>query len=105
MRLATPITVPAGRQLCREGAPGSEFFVIESGQIWITQHGRTVNALGRGQGLGEVALLNGGRRIATATAIEPTELYVFNRAEFATLLCQAPSVHGELLHQLASRVH
>jgi hypothetical protein len=41
-QLAEEVDVPAGQVLTREGAPGSEFFVIVDGNVRIDVHGETV---------------------------------------------------------------
>ena len=60
----------AGEVLFREGESGEEMFVIQSGAVQITKHAsgeeRPFATLGRGEFLGEMAILNGKPRTATA---------------------------------------
>jgi CRP/FNR family transcriptional regulator, cyclic AMP receptor protein len=102
--LATGVRVEAGRVLCREGERGGEFFVIVSGAVAVSLGNRVLRQLDRGEGFGEVALVDHGPRIATATALAPSELLVFNRREFATLLDRVPSVTRVLLGTAIARL-
>jgi hypothetical protein len=67
-RLADEVELPAGRVLTHEGRSADEFFVIVDGSVRIERGGVTVAQLGDGDFLGEIALIDGGPRTATATA-------------------------------------
>jgi len=103
-RLADEIDVRPGTELCREGRSGGEFFVIIDGSVAIERQGARVNTLGPGDFLGEIALVDGGPRTATATAESPARLLVVGHREFHTLLEDFPSVRLAVLEALAERV-
>src|SRR5260221_8466036 len=65
--VTTLIDVASGRVLCQQGERGDEFFVIVDGEAAVTVDGNSVAILGPGQFFGELALLDGGPRIATVT--------------------------------------
>jgi CRP-like cAMP-binding protein len=52
--------------------------------VGISQAGRFIARLGRGTGLGEIALLRGGPRTATALAETPVTAYALDRESFLT---------------------
>ena len=77
-RLSTglePVSFEAGATLMREGDPGDRFLVVASGQVEVSANGRTIQQLGRGAGLGEIALLRRSPRTATVTALTPVTAY------------------------------
>ncbi len=101
--LSTAVRVRAGRVLCQEGAIGREFFVIVDGSVTVQAPNQPARRLGAGEGFGEMAMLERGRRVATVTANEQTELLVFSLAEFDALLVQVPDVASELVRTAAAR--
>jgi len=103
-RLADEIDLPAGKELLHEGALAYEFFLIVDGTVRIEHDGQVVNTLGAGQFLGEIALLDGGRRTATAIADSPVRVLVLGRREFNSLLSEFPDVRSAVLAALAERV-
>ena len=103
-QLAEEVDVPAGQVLTREGAPGSEFFVIVDGNVRIDVHGETVRTMDAGDFLGEIALVDDGPRTATATTTTPTKLLVLGRREFRSLMDSYPSIEHSVLHCLVDRL-
>jgi CRP-like cAMP-binding protein len=102
--ISTELRVDAGRVLCRQGEFNAEFFVIVDGEAEVDVDGTRVNTLGRGGFFGEHALLDHSARNATVTALTPMALLVFNRAEFDTLLIDAPHAASEMLREISHRV-
>ncbi len=86
-REATPVEVPAGVPIVREGEPGDRFYVVRSGTVSIL--GRT---FGPGDAFGEIALLRDVPRTATAMAVTDVELVALEREPFvAAVTGHAPS--------------
>jgi MFS family permease len=77
-----PVAAPAGRPVFREGDPGDRFYVVESGEVEVTQGGRRLRRLGRGEFFGEIALLRDVPRTATVTAVGDVSLLALDGAEF-----------------------
>ena len=106
-RLLTKVQLPAGRVLIEEGARGDEFMIIVDGMAEVSRGGRPVALLGRGDVIGEMALLDEsrrGRRNATVTARTDVTIYVGTPAEFRTLLEIAPSVADAIRRTASERV-
>jgi CRP/FNR family transcriptional regulator, cyclic AMP receptor protein len=103
-QLTEEIDVPAGQVLTREGAPGSEFFVVVDGSVRIDHGGQTIRSLGSGDFLGEIALIDDGPRTATATTVGPAKLLVIGRREFRSLMDSYPSIENCVLHCLVERL-
>jgi CRP/FNR family cyclic AMP-dependent transcriptional regulator len=103
-KLADEIDLPAGRQLLQQGDHPHEFFLIVDGSVRIDIDGAQINTLGPGDFLGEIALLDGGQRSATATAETPVSLLILGQREFNTLLNDYPDIRTSVLTALAQRV-
>jgi CRP/FNR family transcriptional regulator, cyclic AMP receptor protein len=102
----TRLNVQAGRVLVREGGVGNEFMIMVSGMAEVTQGGHSIATLGRGDLVGEMALLQpigSGRRNATVTAVTDCEIYAGSPAEFRRIMDAAPSVAGKIRQTIAAR--
>ena len=102
----TKLNLPAGRVLVHEGAIGSEFMVIVDGQAVVSQGGHVIATLGRGDLVGEMALLDAhgrGRRNATVTARSDLVVYVGSSGEFRRILEAAPSVAARVRQTVMAR--
>src|SRR5450631_3928442 len=102
--VTTLIDVPAGRVLCTEGEGGDEFFVIVEGEVTVSVNRAEIATLGPGDFFGEMALLDGGPRVATVTTATPGRLLVLTRPEFNGLLERAPTVCHRILIGLGHRL-
>lgn len=104
--LAHGMLVPAGHVVVREGEEGGEFYVVADGTARVTVgEGTAVAELGPGSFFGEMALLDGGERVATVTAATELELLVLHRDEFNEMLSFAmPTLAPKLLAVVGRRV-
>jgi CRP-like cAMP-binding protein len=105
-RQLTRLKVKAGKVLVREGGIGNEFMILVSGMAEVTQGGHSVATIGRGDLVGEMALLQpygSGRRNATVTAITDCEIYAGSPSEFRRIMDAAPSVAEKIQQTIASR--
>jgi MFS family permease len=76
------VQVPAGSVVLTEGASSDRFYVIVSGEVQVTQAGRTLRVEGPGDFFGEIGLLRNVLRTATVTATADCELLVIDQADF-----------------------
>ena len=103
-QIAEEVDAPSGRELTHEGRHEGYFFVIVSGSVRVERGGRTINTLRDGDFLGEIALLDGGPRTATATTESPSELLVMTHQRFAQLLGTSPSIRAAILDEVGQRL-
>jgi Cyclic nucleotide-binding domain len=74
--------VPAGTDLIRQGEPGDAYYAIAAGDFDVRQDGRVIRRCGRGDGVGEIALLRAIPRTATVTALSDGFVYELGRELF-----------------------
>jgi hypothetical protein len=79
-----PSDVPAGTVLMRQGDTGDAYFAIAAGEFDVTQDGQLLRMCGRGEGVGEIALLRSIPRTATVTARTDATVYRLAREPFLT---------------------
>jgi MFS family permease len=80
----TPAEVPAGTVLIRQGEPGDAYYAIAAGQFDVLQDGRFLRRCGRGEGVGEIALLRAVPRTARIVAHTDATVYRLAREPFLT---------------------
>jgi CRP/FNR family transcriptional regulator, cyclic AMP receptor protein len=98
----------AGDVLFHEGELGEEMYVIQSGSVEITKRTGGVDIpiakLGRGEFLGEMAILNGKPRTATATVIEQTRCLVIEARTLEQMVARNAEIALRLIKKLAKRL-
>ena len=103
--MAEPRSVAAGTEVTREGEEGLEFFVAVEGDAVASVEGDEVGRIGAGGFFGEMALIDGGERVATVTATTDMRLLVLGRHEFNEMLEIAmPAVTPKLLAVVGARM-
>jgi putative iron-dependent peroxidase len=102
--LAAEVDVPDGDVLMRQGDTGNEFFIVVSGSVIVDREGQQLARLGPGDFLGEIALIDGRPRTATATADGATHLLVLDNARFERLLDEFPGTGRQVARALVDRI-
>ena len=107
--LATRRSLGAGALVFSQGDRGDALYGVVTGRVRISAlggDGREVflNDLEPGDTFGEIALLDGAARTATATAIVPSELVLIGREGFLRLLRGEPELSFHLLELLCRRI-
>jgi CRP-like cAMP-binding protein len=102
---ARVVAVPAETVLLREGEPAEWFYVIVSGTVHVDRGGRFVRSMSTGGFLGEVALIEGSERTATATCATDCELLEFGSFEFGRVTAAFPDVRARVEAAVARRSH
>ena len=80
----TPAEVPAEAVLIRQGEEGDAYYAIAAGQFDVLQDGRFLRRCGRGEGVGEIALLRAVPRTASVVAQTGGTVYRLAREPFLT---------------------
>jgi putative iron-dependent peroxidase len=88
----------------RQGEVGDEFFVVISGNVVVEREGQRLSRLGPGDFLGEIALIDGRPRTATATADGDTHLLVVDHGPFEALLDEFPGTGRQIARALVDRI-
>lgn len=99
---------PPGHVLCRDGEPGMEMFVIQSGKVRISKTVRgiekTLVVLGPGAFFGEMSILNNKPRSATATVEENAKLLVIDPKTFEAMVRGNAEIAVRLIKTLSQRL-
>ena len=98
------IRLPAGATLFEEGDEADSLYVVVRGRMRVTSGERAIAELGRDEPLGELGLLAGQPRSATARAIRDTELAQLSQPTFERLLRELPEALAWLTRLVAERV-
>ena len=103
-KIAEEREVDAGTALTHEGRHEGYFFVIVSGTVRIERGGKVINTMHDGDFLGEIALLDGGPRTATAVAETACRLLVMTYQRFNQLLDSEPDVRNAVMVEVGQRL-
>lgn len=97
-----------GDVLFREGESGGVMFVIQSGAARISKNlggeDKVLAVLGPGEFLGEMAILNGKPRTATATVVETTRCLVIDAKTLESMVARNAEIAIRLIKKLAKRL-
>jgi CRP-like cAMP-binding protein len=98
----------AGEVLFREGESGEVMFVIQSGAVRITKEvageQKALAVLGPGEFLGEMAILNGKPRTATATVVDTARCLLIEAKTLEAMVAKNAEIALRLIKKLAKRL-
>ena len=94
--------------LCRQGDPGDALFIVTGGRIRLSTtdpsgNEKVLTFFTDGQFFGEMSLLTGAPRSATATAESDSQLLVLDKASFDQLLAGHPEIMRQMLKVVSQR--
>jgi CRP-like cAMP-binding protein len=101
------IVVPAGTVVIRQGDPGDNFYIINSGRVRVykkDEEGLETEfaEMGYGDSFGEMSLLTGQQRAANVETLDETHLTVISKEKFNQILKDHPQVSMKFINQLSS---
>jgi CRP/FNR family cyclic AMP-dependent transcriptional regulator len=94
----------AGEVIFEEGSEGDRMYVVRSGEVAIEKDGKILATLGAGDILGEMALIDGSKRCATARASQDCEVAPITEKTFLFLVHETPSFALSVMRTLADRL-
>ena len=103
-RVADEVVVEPGTVLVRQGDVGLQLFIILDGTATATRDGVFIASLGAGDFVGELAVLERGRRNATVTADGRLTVLVLTATGLSQLLDDVPGLAKAMLYEVAARV-
>lgn len=83
---------------------GTCMYVVRSGKVQIMSGGAVLENIGPNGFFGEMSLIDGSARSATAIAREPTEIAEIDEAAFLTMVQQSPDFALHVMRRLADRL-
>jgi CRP/FNR family cyclic AMP-dependent transcriptional regulator len=108
-RVAVPRSFPAGTRVFHEGDPSDVCYIVREGSFRVTREhsdGRaiTLATMGPGEVFGELAMLDGDVRSASAEAITDGELLALPAKDVRALLARHPEISVKLVSALVRRL-
>ena len=101
-------TYDPGEIIFAEYEPGDSFYLIQSGRVKISkivgELEKTIDILQPPEIFGEMAILEGAPRSATAQAVDTVKVLEFNRANFEVLMMGNPQIALRLLKLFTKRI-
>ncbi len=98
-----------GQVIFRQDEPGDSMFIVVNGRVKLEVslsdgQDRLVDYLGVGEHFGEMAMLTGGRRVVTMTAVMDSELLELGQDTFQRLVLTTPRLATNLSRTLGHRL-
>jgi MFS superfamily sulfate permease-like transporter len=94
-----------GSVICEEGGDGDRMWLLTRGTVSVRLEGeggtRRIASVAAGTTVGEMAILEGSRRLATVTADGEVSTYELSREAFETILREHPPLGQKLLSYFA----
>lgn len=100
----TTTSYQAGTKIFSSGEAGDCMYVVESGAVEIATFGTVLDTIGPNDILGEMALIDGAARSATATATQPSTVIAIDKVTFRNLTRDNPDFALEIMGRLVERL-
>lgn len=97
-------TYKAGDVIFRQGDAAEELYVIQSGQVEIRLGNRLLDTLPEHSIFGEMALIDGAPRSATAVAVTDVRIVPVGEKQFLFLVSRTPHFALNVMRALAQRL-
>jgi CRP-like cAMP-binding protein len=97
-------TVRAGEMIFAAGEPADFMYVVKKGQVDLLKGHEVIETVGPEGFFGELALVDSGRRSATARARTDCELAPINDEQFQFMVAQTPFFSLVVMREMAARL-
>jgi CRP/FNR family transcriptional regulator, cyclic AMP receptor protein len=98
------ITFEGGRELFTKDDPGHDLYVVKSGEIQILDGNHVLETVSAGGIIGEMALVDGGPRSATARAVTESVVIPIDERRFLFLVQQTPFFAIRVMRLMSRRL-
>ena len=98
------ISLALGEVLFEKGEPGHLAYVVKSGSLQILEGNHVYETVSAGGIVGEMALVDGSPRSATARAIEPLTVIPIDERRFLLMVQRTPFFALRLMRVLTARL-
>ena len=96
--------LPAKTVIFSETEEGDVMYVLLQGEVELTLRGEPLGIESEGGIIGEMAMINTGKRSATATSLSKVKLAVLNREQFEKVVAENLSFSLKVMAVLANRL-
>lgn len=107
-RIGRTKRLAAGETVFRQGDAGNALYIVVDGRVRIVRSDaageRELATVGKGGAFGELALIDGKPRAATATVVDDARFFLIERADYLRLLSSSPRMLAEVLVGLVDYV-
>jgi CRP/FNR family cyclic AMP-dependent transcriptional regulator len=104
LRTARPVSFPPGATVIRQGEQGKGVFVITDGRAGVTVDERELATLGSGSYFGEIAVIDGGSRMASIIAKTQVSTLEITSSAFLHLVDREPMIARSIQEELTRRL-
>ena len=89
--------IKPGKTLVKQGRTGWDFYIIVDGEARVEKNGKAIKLLKAGDFFGEIALIDGGPRMASIISETEMTLLVVSTREFMKLVDSIPGFSKAML--------
>jgi len=98
------LQIPKGFKMIRQGDIANDFYVVYEGHFHVFVDDKKVGKTSKGEGVGELALINNAPRAATVTATEDSKVFAVHRAAFRLAMRNEKRKGRTLLEKVLQKI-
>ena len=102
--LGTVITYAAGDVIFREGDEPAHAYIVLTGRVEVSSHGKLIEQVNAGRAFGIISLIDNKTRSATAKAMESSEIALVTSKQFRFMVETTPNFVWYVLSEVVDRL-